>query len=181
MNLLLHACCGPCALKCVESLKQEDITPTLFYFNPNIHPFTEYEARKASLIRMAEETGTAYIVHGEYGLRPFLCAVGDAFDNRCQTCYELRMREAARYAKAHGFDAFTTSLLISPYQNHEQLKAVCERAAGEAGIAFLYRDFRPVFREGQKAAREMELYMQKYCGCIFSEEERYQKKSRTAR
>ncbi len=176
MNLLLHACCGPCALKCVETLKEESISPTLFYFNPNIHPFTEYESRKASLLKLGEETNTPAIVHGEYGLRDFLHAVGEDFDARCPVCYQLRLEAAAKYAKENGFEAFTTTLLISPYQNHEWLKKSGETAAEKLGIPFLYRDFRPYFRAGQKAAREMGLYMQKYCGCVFSEEDRYKPK-----
>ena len=72
-----------------------------------------------------------------------------------------------------GFDAFTTTLLVSPYQNHELLIQVAEEMAEKYGVKFLYRDFRPGFREGQAEARELGLYMQKYCGCVFSEEDRY--------
>ncbi|MBS6511702.1 MAG: epoxyqueuosine reductase QueH, partial [Clostridiales bacterium] len=86
---------------------------------------------------------------------------------------------AAKYAAEHGFASFSTTLLISPYQNHELLRQTGERAAEQYGVSFLYRDFRPYFKEGQQRAREMELYMQKYCGCIFSEEERYTKKKRS--
>lgn len=175
MKLLLHACCGPCALKCVESLKAEDISPTLFYFNPNIHPFLEYESRKESLLKLANETATPAILQGEYGLKAFLHALDGEYENRCGTCYDIRMAEAAKYAKENGFDAFTTTLLISPYQDHERLQKSGEAAALKLGIPFLYRDFRPLFRDGQRAAREMGLYMQKYCGCVFSEEERYRK------
>jgi Uncharacterized protein conserved in bacteria len=177
MNLLLHACCGPCALKCAESLKSERISPTLFYFNPNIHPFTEYQSRRDSLLQLANRTNTPAIIHGEYGLRDFLSSIPD-FDNRCDTCYQIRLDETAKYAKENGFEAFTTTLLISPYQNHEKLKKSGETAALKVGIPFLYRDFRPLFRQGQQAAREMGLYMQKYCGCVFSEEERYRKQSK---
>ena len=90
----------------------------------------------------------------------------------------LRLFAAAQAAKEGGFDAFTSSLFISPYQNHELMKDVAERAAVEYGVKFLYRDFRPYFKDGQAFAREQGFYMQKYCGCVFSEEERYLKKNK---
>ena len=96
--------------------------------------------------------------------------------NRCVNyCYKKRLTETVRYAAKHGFDTFTTTLLISPYQKHDELKKVCEELAALSGVKFLYRDFRVGFREGQEKARAEGLYMQKYCGCIFSEEERYRK------
>ena len=90
-------------------------------------------------------------------------------------CYQKRLGETVRYAAENGYDAFTTTLLVSPYQKHDELKKVCEDLAQKSGIKFIYRDFREGFREGQKKARELGLYMQKYCGCIFSEEDRYAK------
>ncbi|MEG2351563.1 MAG: epoxyqueuosine reductase QueH [Bacilli bacterium] len=99
-------------------------------------------------------------------------------ENRCGFCYLMRLEKAAKYAKENGFDAFSTTLLISPYQNHELLKNTALIIEKKYGIKFLYRDFRPGFRQGQNKAREIGLYMQKYCGCIFSEEERYTKKGK---
>ena len=96
-------------------------------------------------------------------------------DHRCGHCYRLRLEQTARYAAAHGFDSFTSTLFVSPYQNHDLLRQTAEAAAARYGVAFLYRDFRPGFRQGQQEARELGLYMQKYCGCVFSEEERYAK------
>jgi len=167
MKILLHACCAPCAVKCIESLRGEGITPDIFWYNPNIHPFTEYKSRKDALEKYVKDLGLNLIEQGGYGLRDFLAAV--AVDNRCAACYEMRLKAAAEYAAQNGYDGFTTTLLVSPYQKHELLRETGERF----GSQFLYRDFRPLFREGQTAAREAGLYMQKYCGCIFSEEERY--------
>ena len=130
------------------------------------------------LVDYAKEIGLSLVVEGGYGLRPFLEAVGGDFDGRCPVCYRLRMRSAARYAAENGFTHFTTTLLISPYQNHELLAQTAREAGEEFGVAFLYRDFRPSFREGQDRARAMGLYMQKYCGCIFSEEDRYRKRKK---
>ena len=87
----------------------------------------------------------------------------------------MRFFETARMAKEGGFDSFTSTLFISPYQNHALMKETAERAAEAYGVQFLYRDFRPYFKEGQERARELGFYIQKYCGCVFSEEERYLK------
>lgn len=174
-ELLLHTCCAPCAIACIDSLRGEGLSPTGFFFNPNIHPFTEYRARQKALVDYARQMGLPLILQGDYGLRPFVMAVAGDLTNRCQYCYDARMNATAEYAAQHGFSSFTTTLLISPYQNHEKLVASAQRAAETFGVSFLYRDFRPLFREGQARARELLLYMQKYCGCVFSEEERYQK------
>ena len=104
--------------------------------------------------------------------------VAEDIANRCVKCYEMRLFETAKTAKENGFDSFTSSLFISPYQNHELMKEVAQRAATEYGVQFLYRDFREVFKAGQAFAREHGFYMQKYCGCVFSEEERYLKKNK---
>ena len=99
-----------------------------------------------------------------------------SLETRCQDyCYPVRLEQTAKYAKENGYEAFSTTLLVSPYQKHEELKNIGEQIAKKYGLQFLYRDFRTGFREGQAKARELGMYMQKYCGCIFSEEERYEK------
>ena len=105
----------------------------------------------------------------------FTRAVFEKENIRCRYCYESRMDIVAKTAKENGFDTFTTTLLVSPYQKHEMLVEVCENMAKKYGVKFYYKDFREGFREGQEIARELELYMQKYCGCIYSEEDRYRK------
>ena len=115
------------------------------------------------------------IVQENYGLREFCRAVCGDIDHRCSVCYALRLAQAAQYAARHGYDSFTTTLLVSPYQNHELLAETAERMGREYGVRFLYRDFRSGFRQGQQEARALGFYMQKYCGCVFSEEDRYQK------
>lgn len=172
----MHTCCAPCSVYCIDSLRAEGIEPTVFWFNPNIHPYTEYKARRDCLCEYIKSVGVRGIFVENYGLEEFCKAVVGDIPNRCVNyCYRARISQAARYAREHGFEAFTTTLLVSPYQKHEELKRVCEEAAEMAGVKFLYRDFRVGFREGQKKARELGLYMQKYCGCIFSEKERYEK------
>ncbi len=175
MKLLLHSCCAPCSIKCIDTLREEGIEPTLFWYNPNIHPFTEYRNRKNALIEWAKEENLEAIIKDEYGLRKFIDNVYSNYGERCGYCYTIRISEVAKTAKENGFTHFSTTLLISPYQKHEMIKGVAENIAEKYGVEFLYRDFRPYFREGQKIAREKGIYMQKYCGCIFSEEERYLK------
>ncbi len=173
MKVLLHICCAPCSVMCIEALRAERYEPVGFWYNPNIHPYTEYTARRDTLKRYAKDIGLETVFDDEYGLRRFLSATVDDMDHRCGKCYAMRLDRAASYAAGHGFPAFSTTLLISPYQNHELIKRIGEKCAAKYGIEFLYRDFRPFFAEGQLRARELKFYMQKYCGCIFSEESRY--------
>ncbi|MBQ5810790.1 MAG: epoxyqueuosine reductase QueH [Clostridia bacterium] len=163
-------------MACIKALRSEGIEPTGFWYNPNIHPFTEYSARRETLKEYAQNIGLEIIFQDNYGIREFTTAVCGDIDARCGYCYKCRMEAAAKYAAENGFDAFTSTLFISPYQNHELMKEIACAAAEKYGVKFLYRDFRPLFREGQAEARELGLYMQKYCGCIYSEEDRYKKK-----
>lgn len=178
MKLLLHICCAPCSILCIESLRNEGIEPVGFWDNPNIHPYTEYRMRKKTLEEYAKSIGLELILHGEYGLRPFVRTVAGDMDGRCAQCYRMRMEATAAYAAQNGFTHFTSTLFISPYQNQELLRQTALEAARAHGVSFLDRDFRPYFRQGQDRARQLGLYMQKYCGCIFSEEERYQKRKK---
>ena len=179
MNLLLHACCAPCSVYCIDTLRNEGIEPTIFWYNPNIHPFKEYEARRDCLINYTQKIDVSCIVEDEYGLDEFCKNVVDDVDGRCVNyCYPVRMRKTFEYAKEHGFDTVSTTLLYSIYQKHDYIKVLCEKYAKEYGVEFLYRDFRYGFWEGHNKAKEEELYMQKYCGCIFSEEDRYLKKKK---
>lgn len=176
MKLLMHTCCAPCSVYCIDSLRKEGIEPTLYWYNPNIHPYIEYKTRRDTLVEYAKMINVNLIINEEYGLDSFCKNVMNDLKNRCSNyCYKVRLEQTVKYAKENGFDSFTTTLFVSPYQKHEQLKRLCEELSKKYDIEFLYRDFRVGFREGQAKARELGLYMQKYCGCIFSEEERYQK------
>lgn len=178
MKTLLHICCAPCANQPIEVLRADGLEVAGFWYNPNIHPFTEYRARRNCLREYGQTIELPIIEQNDYALRPFIREVAEDIGNRCGKCYQMRLFETARQAKELGFDSFTSSLFISPYQNHELMRETAERAAAEYGVEFLYRDFRPLFRAGQEKARELGFYIQKYCGCVFSEEERYLKKSK---
>ncbi len=177
-KMLMHICCAPCSVYCIDKLRSENIEPVGFWYNPNIHPFTEYKMRKNTLVDYAKSIDLKLIVENEYGLRKFISAVYPDFDNRCSFCYRVRLEETAKYAHENGFESFTTTLLVSPYQNHELIIKTAEEMALKYDVKFAYYDFRTGFREGQDKARELGLYMQKYCGCIFSEEDRYKKKKK---
>ena len=170
---LMHTCCAPCSVSCIKLLRSQRIEPVSYWFNPNIHPYMEYKARRDTLMSYAPTIGMELIVQEDYGLREFCRAVAEDIDHRCGHCYTVRMEQTARYAAENGFDSFTTTLLVSPYQQHEHIAETAERMAQRYGVKFLYRDFRLGFRDGQAEARELGFYMQKYCGCVFSEEERY--------
>lgn len=173
MSLLLHICCAPCSIACIKTLREEGIEPYGYWYNPNIHPYTEYRTRRNTVTDYAKSIGLKLQLNDDYGLRPFVKAVAEDIDRRCIKCYTMRMFETARYAAECGFTQFTSTLFISPYQNHELLKETARQAGEQYGVEFLYRDFRPYFRQGQDEARALGLYMQKYCGCVFSEEDRY--------
>lgn len=177
-DLLMHICCAPCSVYCIDTLRNSGTEPTGFWYNPNIHPFTEYKMRKNTLVDYASSIGLKLIVENEYGLRRFIEGIYPNFDNRCSFCYDIRLDETAKYASENGFSRFTTTLLVSPYQNHDLICETAYRAGQKYGVEFEYHDFRPGFRDGQDKARELGLYMQKYCGCIFSEEDRYKKKKK---
>ena len=159
----------------IDPLRAEGIEPVAFWYNPNIHPWKEYEARRDCLLAYAPTIEMQVIVDEDYGLRTFVEHVASDIDHRCTYCYQHRLEETARYAAEHGYESFTSTLLASLYQDHDGIKAAAEKYARQYGVEFLYRDFRPNFRAGNQRARELGFYMQKYCGCVFSEQDRYQK------
>ena len=129
MNTLMHICCAPCANRPIDLLRSEGLSVAGFWFNPKIHPYTEYQARKRTLEEYSKEIGMKLIIGGSYDLRTFITNVADNIDGRCAYCYRVRMEETARYAAENGYDSFTTSLLISPYQNHEAIRATAAMAS----------------------------------------------------
>ena len=174
-SVLLHCCCAPCAISTVNSLREQGHEVTAFWYNPNIHPYLEHQRRLESMQALAQKMDLPLITAEGYEMLAYFRAVVGHEGNRCPDCYRLRLKKTAEVAAENGFAAFTTTLLISPYQKHELLRQIGEEMAGEQGVAFYYQDFRKGFREGQRLAKELELYRQKYCGCVYSEWERYGK------
>jgi predicted adenine nucleotide alpha hydrolase (AANH) superfamily ATPase len=146
---------------------------TGFFFNHNIHPFQEYRRRLDAVRQFSEMTGLEMVYRDEYALEAFLAAVSADPLNRCGYCYASRLEAAAEAAVSGGFDAFSSTLLYSRYQKHETIRRSGEATAARYGILFHYEDFRSGWQEGIRISKEMALYRQQYCGCIFSEKERY--------
>jgi hypothetical protein len=159
----------------LQSLFSRDIEVKGFWINPNIHPYTEYKLRLEALRQLQKtwDLDIEYIDH--YGLKEFLRTVVNHEDNRCVFCYSIRLEETARTAKKMGLDGFTTSLLVSPYQKFDMIIETAQEMGKRYSIPFYMEDFRPGFHEGMKISKELGLYRQKYCGCIYSEMERFMK------
>lgn len=174
-RVLLHVCCGNCAIYPVKVLRERNLHVDGYFFNNNIHPYTEFRRRLETAVEYAEKVNLDLIVREEYLLEEFLANVATDPEKRCGYCYTSRMEEAARYAAENHYDYFSSSLLYSRYQNHEMMKQIGEELAVKYGIGFWYEDFRVGWQEGIKLSKGMELYRQQYCGCIYSEKERYYK------
>ena len=177
MRILLHTCCGPCALYPLRTLRAAGHDVTGFFYNHNIHPYLEYARRRDAVLQMAEQEAMPLILHDDYDLEGFLANVAAAPLVRCSYCYTSRLKATAQTAAAEGFEAFTASLLYSRYQKHNEIRSSGEQLGSEYGVPFYYQDFRPGWQEGIKVSKELGLYRQQYCGCIYSEKERYWRKS----
>ncbi|MBO8136534.1 MAG: epoxyqueuosine reductase QueH [Desulfotomaculum sp.] len=172
-KILLHSCCGPCTIYPLEYLKNEGHDVVGHFYNPNIHPFTEWKKRKDNYQWFMENEGIKAIIEDDYDLEGYLQNVVHREANRCMYCYSMRLKRAAQIARRGKFDAFTTTLLVSPFQKHEMLKEIGEAAGEKYGVPFYYIDFRPGFKEAYMRAKETGHYTQQYCGCIYSERDRY--------
>jgi predicted adenine nucleotide alpha hydrolase (AANH) superfamily ATPase len=171
MNILLHICCGPCLIYPFSRLKDKGFKISGFYYNPNIHPVSEYSRREEAL-KLLNQEFSLEIEYSEHKESDFSQAINTqenpAAPRRCIICWSLRLRKTAQQAKQNGFTVFSTTLLVSPYQNHELLKKIGRQISRETGIDFYYEDFRPGFKQAQLEARSKGIYRQKYCGCKYS-------------
>ncbi|NLG51445.1 MAG: hypothetical protein GX552_15180 [Chloroflexi bacterium] len=180
-RILLHICCGPCATYTVQRLRQEQWQVTGYWFNPNIHPFSEHERRRETLAQFAEQVQLPVLWEQGYAMPAFLRAVAgrERFRERCAICYRMRLESAAQAAAREGYDAFTTTLLISPYQDQRLIRAIGEELAQQHGVAFYFENFRQGFAEHHRLAEEYGLYKQRFCGCIYSEWEALDREAAT--
>jgi len=174
-RILLHICCGPCSIYPVSALRNEDFAVHGFFYNPHIQPYQEFERRLSTLRDFAQIENLPLIIRDDYDPETFFRQVAFRETGRCLYCYSLRLEAAARLAKKSGFDAFTTTLLYSRHQKHELIVSIAQEASRKHGIDFLYRDFRSGWREGQQRAKMLDMYRQQYCGCIYSEMERFKR------
>lgn len=173
MRLLLHACCGPCLLEPLDALAAEADDVTIVYANPNIHPAEEYERRRDTLLEYAQAIG-ADVIEVPYDPAAWVGAVGPHVSSqpeRCRACFRLRLGTTARIAAENGFNAIATTLTVSPYQDPDAIREEGERAAAEAGVSWVDRDFRDRYPDATKRSRELGMYRQNYCGCVLSDVE----------
>jgi epoxyqueuosine reductase len=173
MKLLLHVCCAPCFIFPLRKLLAQGYEVNGFFYNPNIHPLAEYEKRKIAV----EDSSRALsldILWGAYDPKEFFRAINEheAAPERCALCWRLRLQKTAQEALLHGCAYFTTTLLVSPYQDHEMLKKIGAEVGEGEGVKFYYEDFRPGFRAAHQEARDRGIYCQNYCGCLYSQIER---------
>lgn len=177
MSLILHVCCAPCTIYPIKALKMKEDGLLLYYFNPNIHPYQEYQKRLESFQLLSEELGLFSEI-GNYHPEDYFQLIGanTKKPERCRFCYSLRLKETARLAKEKGIERITTTLLVSPYQEHELAREEGEKAAQEFDLEFVYYDLRFDYYQGVNEAREKGYYCQWYCGCLFSEMERAKEK-----
>lgn len=180
MKLLLHTCCAPCAIFPIKSAKADGYTEISgFFYNPNIHPAGEYSKRLEN-VKKYFEIENVDLIAPENKVEEYFSYVSefDYPDKRCPKCWEMRIARAAEFAKVNGFDGFTTTLLESPYQDHEILKNICTAASRKSGIEFYYKDFRFGFKAAHEEAHRIGIYCQNYCGCVFSLVERLEIKKK---
>ncbi len=173
MKVLLHVCCGPCSIYPLRVLRAEKYDVMGYFYGSNIHPYTECLKRQKTLSEYADKVGLKLIVSEDYDLEHFLRNVVYREKDRCLFCYRERLRSTAMMAKRGKFDAFSTTLLYSKFQKHETIQSIGRAVGQEIGISFLYQDFRAGWKEGVDTSKALNMYRQQYCGCIYSEKERY--------
>jgi len=172
-RILLHACCAPCTIYPLSVLRDEAARVHAYFYNPHIQPWQEFDRRLKTLESYAVDEKLPLIVRKDYDPVTFFRQIAFRETNRCLYCYALRLNAAAGLARKSGFDAFTTTLLYSRQQKHELVVSLAEEASRKHGVPFYYKDFRVGWKEGQERARSLGIYRQQYCGCIYSEMERF--------
>jgi predicted adenine nucleotide alpha hydrolase (AANH) superfamily ATPase len=174
-KVLVHVCCAHCAAYTVEHWRREGYEVGGFWYNPNIHPFTEHRQRLESMQSLAQQVNLPLIVAPDYDIVEYFRRVVNHESERCRYCFELRLAKTAETARQQGYEAFTTTLLISPHQKHEIIVETGRKVAAAQGVEFLYADLRKRYSDSRHLTKPMNLYRQQYCGCVYSEWERYEK------
>ena len=172
-KVLVHTCCAHCAAYTVEHWRQQGYEVGGLWYNPNIHPYTEHQSRLESMQALAQEIDLPLTVAEGYDIIEYFRRVVGHEEERCRYCFDLRLAKTAETARQHGFDAFTTTLLISPHQKHDIIQEISSKIAAEQGVEFLYADLRKRYSDSRHLTKTLNLYRQQYCGCIYSEWERY--------
>ena len=172
-SVLVHCCCAHCAAYTANYWRQQEYEVSALWYNPNIHPYSEHQQRLEAMKSLAQEVNLPLIVTEGYDLITYFRQVVGHESKRCQHCFRLRLSKTAETARQMSFSAFTTTLLISPQQKHDLIREIGNRLAEERGIEFLYADLRKRYSDSRHMTKPLNLYRQQYCGCIYSEWERY--------
>ena len=172
-SVLLHVCCAHCAAYTINHWREQGYNINAFWYNPNIHPYTEHEQRLEAMKALTTQSKVPLIISEGYEIIDYFRQVVGHESERCQHCFRLRLSRTARVARERHFDAFTTTLLISPHQKHDLIREIGARVAEETGVEFLYADLRKRYSDSRHLTKPLDLYRQQYCGCVYSEWERY--------
>ena len=175
MKVLLHICCAPCAIYPLKTLRNNGFEVMGFFYRHNIHPYTECMRRETTLKDFAAFEDLRVVYQQDYDMEGFIRSVVFREKDRCSYCYHDRLKAAAHIARKGKFDTFTSTLLYSKFQKHAAIKEMGESVGREVGVPFFYHDFREGWKEGIAVSKERNIYRQPYCGCIYSEKERYYK------
>ena len=172
-SVLIHSCCAHCAAYTAQYWREQGYEVSALWYNPNIHPFIEHQHRLEAMQSLAQEMNLPLIVTEGYGIIDYFRQVVGHEADRCQYCFRLRLSKTAETARQMGSDAFTTTLLISPHQKHDLLREIGSELAKEKGVDFLYADLRKRYSDSRRMTKGLDLHRQQYCGCVYSEWERY--------
>ncbi len=175
MKVLLHICCANCAIYPIKTMREEGLEVMGFFYRHNIHPYTECIKRQEALQTYAEQIDLKVIYQEGYDVEGFIQNVVFRESDRCNYCYHDRLQSTALLAKRGKFDYFSSTLLYSKHQQHELIRSMGESIGKMVGVPFRYQDYREGWKEGIDCSKQMGLYRQHYCGCIYSEKERYYK------
>ena len=172
-SVLIHCCCAHCAAYTVDHWRQQGYEVSALWYNPNIHPYLEHQHRLEAMQSLAQEVNLSLMITEGYDMTNYFRRVAGHEAERCQHCFHLRLAKTVETARQMGLSAFTTTLLISPHQKHDLLRDIGRRLAQENGVDFLYADLRKRYSDSRRRSKPLNLYCQQYCGCIYSEWERY--------
>jgi predicted adenine nucleotide alpha hydrolase (AANH) superfamily ATPase len=181
VDLLLHACCGPCSTVAVPAWRERGFEPLAWFHNPNIQPAAEARRRLHSMRRFGQVADLELVVEErtfearrwrDWTARLSVAERGE----RCAVCLRLRLDQAAAAAAERGLQRFSTTLSVSPYQRHDLIVAAGSASAAGYGVDFVYLDLRDSFRNSYAESRRLDLYRQQYCGCVASKWEAWEQR-----
>ncbi|MBC8476896.1 MAG: epoxyqueuosine reductase QueH [Dehalococcoidia bacterium] len=172
-SVLVHVCCAHCAAYTVNHWREQGYDVSAFWYNPNIHPYMEHQQRLEAMKALTTQLKVPLIISEGYEIIDYFRQVVGHEGERCRHCFQMRLSRTADDAREKNFGAFTTTLLISPHQKHDLIREIGASIAEKTGVEFLYADLRKRYSDSRHLTKPLDLYRQQYCGCVYSEWERY--------